>query len=123
MTIVIFAALVWKVIDFLKMLFNFETNKSAIVTQLCAWVGGVGLVLIAAQATVTSALVLPGADQALGVLDFWSLVLLGLLISSLASGIVDVKQAFDNTDSSSKPALLSGPSVISSPPNENGQAA
>lgn len=112
MTVVIFAALVWKVIDFLKMLFNFQSNKSAIVTQICAWAGGVALVLIAAHAMVTKALVLPGSDQALGLLDFWSLVLLGLLISSLASGVVDLKQAFDNTDSSSKPALLPGPSAV-----------
>ena len=106
MTFVIFSVLVWKVIDFLRMLFNFKTEKSGIVTQLTAWVGGVVLVIVASHAAVTNTLVIPGADQALHSLDFASQILIGLLVSSFASGIVDVKQALDATDSASKPPLL-----------------
>jgi len=107
MTAIVFSALVWKVIDFLRMLFNFNAQKSAIVTQVTAWVGGVALVLVAAQGDVTKHLVLPGSDQTLGAMDFVSLILIGLLVSSLASGIVDVKQAIDGTDSASKPPMIS----------------
>lgn len=114
MTAVIFAALVWKVIDFFRMLFNIPTQKSAIITQVTAWVGGVILVVIAAHAGVTKALVLPGSDQALGTLDFASQILIGLLISSLASGIVDVKQAIDTTDSSRVVPLI--PEAAAPPP-------
>lgn len=106
MTTIVFAALVWKVIDFLRLLFNITTQKSAIITQVTAWVGGVVLVIVAAHASVTGSLVLPGSDEPLRTLDFASQVLLGLLISSLASGVVDLKQAFDNSDSASKPAML-----------------
>jgi ABC-type multidrug transport system permease subunit len=106
MTFVVFAVLVWKVIDFLRMLFNITTQRSAIITQATAWVGGVLLVLIASHAGVMKALVLPGSDQALGLLDFPSQVLIGLLVSSFASGVVDIKKAIDNTDSSAVVPLI-----------------
>ena len=106
MTVIVFTALVWKVIDFFRMLLNFNTQKSGVITQVTAWVGGVVLVVVAAHASVTSGLVLPGADESLKTIDFASQILLGLLISSLASGVVDVKQAIDGTDSASKPPLI-----------------
>ena len=106
MTFVIFAVLVWKVIDFLRLLFNFKTQRSAIITQATAWVGGVLLILIASHAGVMKQLILPGSDQALGFLDFPSQILIGLLVSSFASGVVDIKQAIDNTGSSSVPPLI-----------------
>ena len=115
MTVIVFSALVWKVIDFLRMLFNYKAQRSAIVTQATAWVGGVALVLVAAQANVTQNLVLPGSDQTLHAMDFVSLILIGLLVSSLASGIVDIKQAIDSSDSASKPAMLT-PGSVPDPP-------
>lgn len=106
MTVIVFTALVWKVIDFFRLLFNFNTQRSAVITQVTAWVGGVVLVIVAAHASVTSSLVLPGADEALKTVDFASQVLLGLLIASVASAAVDIKQAIDGTDTSVKPPLL-----------------
>jgi hypothetical protein len=115
MTVLVFSALVWKVIDFFRMLFNFSTQKSAIVTQLTAWAGGVLLVVVAAHASVTSGLVLPGSDEPLKTIDFASQILLGLLISSLASTVVDLKQAIDGSDSASKPPMITG-SATQAPP-------
>lgn len=106
MTTIVFAALVWKVIDFLRMAFNFTTQKSGLITQATAWVGGVVLVIVAAHASITQNLVLPGADQPLRVVDFASQVLIGLLVASFASGVVDLKQAIDNSDSAMKVPLL-----------------
>jgi hypothetical protein len=106
MTTVVFVALVWKIIDFLRLCTNWKVQKSAVITQLCAWVGGVVVVAIAAQAQVTQGLVLPGSDLPLGKLDWVSWVLLGLLVSSAASSVVDLKQAFDRTDSAAKPPLV-----------------
>ena len=111
MTFVIFSALVWKVIDFFRMCFNFKTQKSGIITQATAWAGGVILVVLAAHAGVTGKLILPGADQALKTMDFASQVLLGLLVSSVASSVVDIKQAIDNNDTAAKPPMTSPPSV------------
>ena len=112
MTVIVFSALVWKVIDFLRMLANPKTNKSGITTQLAAWVGGVVVVILGAHAEVSSSLVLPGADTALHSIDFASQILLGLLISSFASTIVDVKQAIDNKDTSSMPPLVNPSPVV-----------
>jgi len=113
MTVVIFAALIWKVIDFLRMLANFKNQKSGIITQLTAWVGGVLIVILGAHAEVTKALILPGSTQTLGSLDIASLIILGLLISSFASSLVDVKQAVDSSDSSAVPSLLGSTSILS----------
>lgn len=109
MTAIVFATLVAKVIDFLRLLANASTNRSAIVTQLSAWVGGIVLVVLAAHASVTADLVLPGTSMALGVIDGSSQVLVGLLVSSLGSALVDVKQAIDGSDSAAKPPLLGPP--------------
>ncbi len=46
---VLLATLVWQVIDFLRELTNLPTQKSAVLTQLAAWIGGVVVVLLAAH--------------------------------------------------------------------------
>lgn len=106
MTYVLFASLIWQVIDFLRELANLKIERSAVVTQLAAWVGGIALIALAAHAQVTAALVLPGIDLPLGKLDGSSIVLVGMLAASLASTGVDVKQAIDSNDTSRKPSLL-----------------
>jgi len=109
METVVFATLVLQVTDFLRELANFKTNVSSVVTQAAAWVAGIILVVLGAHAAATETLVLPGVNEALGSLDGASQVLVGLLVASLGSTVVDVKQAFDNTDSASKPPLLGPP--------------
>lgn len=106
MTVIVFGALVWQVIDFLRELTNFKQQRSAIVTQATAWGGGVLLVLLGAHAAATKALILPGSDIALGKLDLGSIILVGMIVASVASTGVDLKQAFDRTDSAAKPPLI-----------------
>jgi hypothetical protein len=106
MSIVLFAGLIWQVVDFLRELTQFSSNKSSIVTQLTAWAGGILLVAVAAHAAVTAALTFPGLDQPLGKLDAGSIILVGLMAASLASSLVDTKQAIDNSDSAAKPPLV-----------------
>lgn len=106
MTAVLFASLIWKVIDWLRELVHLPTTRSSVLTQLTAWGGGVLLVLVGAHAAVTSAIVLPGTGLPLGKLDAGSILLVGLLASSLASSLVDVKQALDGSDSAAKPPLI-----------------
>lgn len=116
MSAVLFATLLWQVIDFLRELTNLRTQKSAVLTQLTAWVGGVVMVALAAHATVARGLVPPGFTQQLGKLDFGSTVLIGLAVSSFASSLVDVKQAIDSKDSSTKPPLLPASPPTPPPP-------
>lgn len=116
MSILLFATLVWQIIDFLRELSDIGRNKSSIITQATAWVGGILLVAIAAHASVTAALTFPGLDQPLGNLDFGSTILVGLMAASLASSLVDTKQAVDNRDSSAKPPLIPSSSAPPVPP-------
>ena len=106
MELILFATLIWQVIDFLREVANFQAERSSVVTQLTAWVVGIAAVALGGQAAVTADLVLPGTGLALGQLDFGSVVLVGLMASSLASSLVDTKQAIDKSDTSSKPPLL-----------------
>lgn len=115
MDTVVFAALVWQVVDFLRELANLPTQRSAVVTQCTAWAGGVAVVAVGAHAHVTESLVLPGSALPLGALDFWSVVIVGLMVSSAASSAVDVKQAIDTHDSSAKPPLVGAPQVPAAP--------
>lgn len=105
MDTVVFAALVWQVIDFARELANLPAQRSAVLTQALAWCAGVGAVAVGAHANATAALVLPGSNLPLGELDAWSVVLVGVLVASTASSAVDLKQAFDGHDSNARPPL------------------
>lgn len=106
MTTVLFATLVAKAIDFLRLLTNLSAQKSAVLTQLAAWTAGIGLVVLGSHASVAQGLVLPGVTVALGKLDGSSQVLVGMLVSSAASVAVDFRQALDRSDSAVKPPLI-----------------
>lgn len=106
MEAVLFASLIWQVTDWLKEVLHFTTNKSAVLTQAVAWVAGIVLIALAAHASVTQGITFPGLNVTLGDLDGASIVLVGLLASSLASSLVDAKQALDNSDTSGKPPLV-----------------
>jgi len=106
MSAVLLATLVMQVIDFLRELTNLKTQKSAVLTQLSAWGAGIALAALSAHASVTANLTLPGLSAPMHTLDAGSVVLVGMLFSSLASTIVDVKQAIDSGDSSAKPSLI-----------------
>lgn len=98
------AALVWKFVDFLRLLSHFATEKSAVITQLTAWGGGIVAVELFAHSDF-------GKNVTIGTttLDKYSgmtLLIIGLMASSIASAAVDYKQARDTTDSAAKPPLL-----------------
>lgn len=97
-------ALILKAVDFFRLLANAGTNKSAIVTQLLAWAGGIGAVFLFAATDFGDSVNAAGVtlDEASGA----TLVLLGIMLSSAASVVVDFKQSIDSTDSAAKPPLL-----------------
>lgn len=102
MVFILFAVLVWKFVDFIRLLSNYDDNKSGLITQIIAWISGILLLIVAAHIGKIS---LPGLDQDLNRISFTSQILLGLFAGSLASGLVDIKQAIDRKDTSSKPRL------------------
>lgn len=98
-------ALVWKVVDWLRLLTSLRTHRSAVTTQLLAWVGAIVVVFLYG-ASEFGTFQVPGTELLLADVGGWSKVILGLAIGSTASAVVDVKQAVDNADSAAKPPLL-----------------
>lgn len=101
------AATVAKIIDFFRLLSNFATQKSAVITQLGAFAAGIIGVELYAHSDYASGIVL--GDIPLSTANGASLVLIGLAVSSFASLAVDFKQAIDHTDSAAKPPLIKSP--------------
>lgn len=98
------ATVVWQVIDFLRELAHIKENKSAVLTQATAWVGGVIVVMLAAQSDLFNGFQV--GSVVLSHLNTGSQVFFGLIVSSLASTGVDIKQAIDSRDTSAKPPLV-----------------
>lgn len=95
-------ALIWKAVDFVKFVTNKDVNST--VTQVTVWVAGIGVSFLAAESNVAQNIVLAGtrfADMNTG-----SLVLIGLLLGSTSSAVVDLKKARDNNDTAATPSLL-----------------
>lgn len=98
-------ALVYTVINFLKLVTN--RQWSGVATQVCTWLGGVIVVVIASRSSFGPSVNVAGV--ALSSANAADLALIGLSASSLFSAFYDVKRAIDNTDSASTPPLLPSP--------------
>lgn len=96
------AVLVFAIINFLKAVKAKDANGAG--TQVIVWVAGILVVLLAAQTNFADGISI--GDQALSTLNFWSLLFIGLTISSLATFGTEVKKAIDGSDSASTPPLL-----------------
>lgn len=96
------AALIFKVMDFLKNLTN--KNWNSVVTQLITWVSGVVVVVLYAQTSWADQFGF--ADEVLSKMNFASLIAVGLGAASFSSVAYDFKKARDNTDSAMQPRLL-----------------
>jgi hypothetical protein len=105
MSTVLLASLLWKVVSFVKSLTN-RSSWDPVVTQLIAWIVGVGLAVLAAQASASAGMEVWGTT--LGELDGWSLVLLGLTLSSVGGVGVEIKKALDGAQDASQPTLFPG---------------
>lgn len=96
---------VWKVIDFARLLATWRTERSAIVTQILAWVGAVAVVFLYGGSQLGD-FVVPGTELLLADANAGTKIILGLAIGSAASAAVDVKQAIDSSDTATKPPLI-----------------
>lgn len=96
--------LVIKAVDFMRLLVNLSTNKSAVLTQLLSWAGGVGAIFLFAATDYAKSV--GAAGTTLDNVSGATLVLVGLMMSSSASVVVDFKQSIDNSDTAAKPPIL-----------------
>lgn len=106
------AALVLKLIDFLKLLRVVDVD--AIVAQLAAWVAGVSCLFLLGATDYAGGVHI--GDLALSDLNGWSKVLAGLTLGATASLIYDGKRALDRSDSAAMPSLVSGKVPVVPPP-------
>lgn len=97
-------ALVMKVIDFVRLLAHLKDQRSAVVTQTLSWVGGVLAVLLYGNSDFADTVTIGGKNLAL--VSGATLVLVGIVLGSMASAVVDIKQAVDGNDSAAKPRLI-----------------
>lgn len=115
----IMGALVYKIIDLVKYLvviIRFRWDQSAdrdsalnsalngLVTLILGCAAGIGVVFLMANTTWSDQIQL--GNQTLKALPATSLIVLGLVITSLAAMLFDIKKAVDGTDSASTPKLL-----------------
>lgn len=105
------AALVIAVINLIKYVRARDVN--GVVTTLSVWLAGVVVVFLVAQTDFADGIVI--ANQPLSVYNAWSLLFIGLSISTIAQFANDVRGAIDNGDSTVKPDLV-GSSTKSDPP-------
>lgn len=84
-------------------------NVRAAVTQIATWLAGILAVLLASSAGIAEGVELGGV--VLDNLDFGSVVLLGVGLSSVGSVTYDVKRALDNTDSARTTSVPARPTA------------
>jgi hypothetical protein len=96
------AALTLKIIDLLR--YARAADFNGVLTQLCAWIAGVVVVVLAAQTEWASGISI--GDKNMHTLGFWSLVFYGLSAGSVGSVAVDARKAIDNSNSAAIPVLV-----------------
>lgn len=94
--------LILKLIDFLRYARGGDVN--GMLTQLCAWIAGVVVILLVAQTDWADGIAI--GTMSLGKLNFWSLVFYGMSAGSAASLAKDTLKAVDNTNSAAIPVLV-----------------
>lgn len=104
-------SLVMTIINLLKYIRSGNHNGTA--TTLTVLAAGVLVIFLVAQTDFASGIVV--AERPLGDYNNWSLLFMGLTISSIAAFANDLKSAFDNTDSAVKPNLTT---LSDTPPPE-----
>lgn len=112
-------ALILKLIDFAR--YGRAGDSNGVLTQLCAWVAGVLVILLVAQTAWADGIEV--GDQPMSRLGFWSLVFVGLTAASTASVVKDIGyKALDNSNSAAIPTLLpTGPKQIRENPAAGSQ--
>lgn len=100
----VLGTLAGKIVELFKYLKNGDRNGA--FTLLSVWIAGIMVIFLGANADAFSALVVPGMEVPLGSLNWASLVLVGMSLTSFIAFGYDFKKALDNSDSAKQPPLL-----------------
>lgn len=113
-------AVVKKLTDFAKLVTNLPTTTSAVVSQLLAWLLGIGATFVYAASNVYGSTVQFGdTGQSLATADTATKLIIGVAVGSVGSLVVDWQKARDNNDTAKMPPLPVGPT----PPIDSPAAA
>lgn len=107
-TVAAVGAVIYTAVNLLKYLRARDWN--GVVTLLVAAVIGIGIACWMANSDLTETLTPIEGGVPLKDMDFGSLALFGIALSSTFSVVTDFRKAFDASDSAAKPSLLPPPS-------------
>lgn len=108
-TLAALIAVSMQVTDLLRFLSAGQLRQA--LTGVIPWVALFVVLLLGSQADVTNQLPIPGTGEALGGLNWASLLLVAIAGGSTGSQVVNFKQAIDGTDSSRVPPLGGPPAA------------
>lgn len=96
------ASLVWMFVDFLRAVTNRDVKS--VITHIVAWASGVGAVVLVAHTSFGDGVSV--GRETLSSLDWWDLLVVGLLATSLVKPGLALTRALDGSDSNSQPPLV-----------------
>lgn len=96
------ALLVVAIINLVKFVRAGDIN--GFVTTLSVWIAGVVVTLLVAETDFAEGIEIAG--RAMSEYNFWSLLFIGLTLSSVAQFANDIRGAIDNTTTTAKPHLV-----------------
>jgi ABC-type uncharacterized transport system permease subunit len=99
------ALLVVSIINLVK--YAKAKDWNGIATTLAVWLAGVIVVLLVSQTDFAAGITI--ADRTLDTYNFWSLVFIGLTLSSIGQFANEIRAALDNHDTTVKPPLVDSP--------------
>ena len=102
LTLVTLAAVVWKIVEAVKN--GIKKAWGDVTTQMVVWGAGIGVAFLAAQSEIAGKIDV--WDTTLGKLDWASLLLLGIGLSSVSAVGYETKKAIDSGDSAIQPSAF-----------------
>lgn len=99
--LIVLLALVKKLVDFVR--FVKARDAWSVLTQMVAWLAGVGVVMMAAHTAWANTMIFGGVS--LASMGAWSQVLAGIAVGSAGSVLKDSIAAVDNSQSAAVPPL------------------
>lgn len=100
----VLGTLAGKIVELLKYIKAKDTNGA--FTLLSVWVAGFVVLVLGANASAFEMLMVPGMEVPLGQLNWASLVLVGMSLTSFVSFGYDFKKALDGSDTAKQPSLF-----------------
>lgn len=100
--LLVLSALIKKIVDTVK--YGAAGDVNAVVTQVVAWLAGIAVAFLAASSDFGDSIAVNG--DFLGLLNGWSVALVGLNLASTAGIGWDIIKAVDSSNSAVVPNLL-----------------